>query len=118
MMKHFVRPLDRYVFSEFWKIFSVTALGFPILLIIIDLTDHVETYLNRRISWHEKVSEIPLSSDSSPSRSGKPTPSLRRRSKRVYYRLRLARPDEFCYVHEHGRLFLDGDRARQGGSHI
>jgi lipopolysaccharide export system permease protein len=53
MMKHFVRPLDRYVFSEFWKIFSVTALGFPILLIIIDLTDHVETYLNRRISWHD-----------------------------------------------------------------
>jgi lipopolysaccharide export system permease protein len=53
MIKRVVRPLDRYVFSEFWKIFSVTALGFPILLIIIDLTDHVETYLNRRISWHD-----------------------------------------------------------------
>lgn len=24
------RPLDRYVFSEFWKIFVVTSLGFPI----------------------------------------------------------------------------------------
>jgi lipopolysaccharide export system permease protein len=45
-----VRPLDRYVFSEFWKIFSVTALGFPILLIVIDLTDHVQAYLNRHIS--------------------------------------------------------------------
>ena len=27
------RPLDRYVFGEFWKIFFVTALGFPILLV-------------------------------------------------------------------------------------
>ena len=53
MIKRLVRPLDRYVFAEFWKIFSVTALGFPILIIIIDLTDHVETYLNRRISWND-----------------------------------------------------------------
>jgi lipopolysaccharide export system permease protein len=43
------RPLDRYVFSEFWKIFAVTALGFPILLIVIDLTDHVQAYLERHI---------------------------------------------------------------------
>ena len=48
-MSRIVRPLDRYVFSEFWKIFIVTALGFPILLIVIDLTDHLETYLNRHI---------------------------------------------------------------------
>jgi lipopolysaccharide export system permease protein len=44
-----VRPLDRYVFSEFWKIFSVTALGFPILLCVIDLTDHLGAYLNRAL---------------------------------------------------------------------
>jgi lipopolysaccharide export system permease protein len=44
-----LRPLDRYVFSEFWKIFSVTALGFPVLLVVIDLTDHVQAYLNRQI---------------------------------------------------------------------
>src|ERR1700759_3479776 len=43
------RPLDRYVFTEFWKIFSVTALGFPVLLCVIDLTDHLETYLNRHV---------------------------------------------------------------------
>lgn len=43
------RPLDRYVFGEFWKIFSVTALGFPVLLCVIDLTDHVEQYLNRHV---------------------------------------------------------------------
>src|SRR3954464_13109369 len=48
-MKHILRPLDRYVFGEFAKIFAVTALGFPILLIVIDLTDHVETYLNRHV---------------------------------------------------------------------
>src|SRR3954468_18872097 len=44
-----MRPLDRYVFKEFWKIFSVTAVGFPILLVIIDLTDNLGKYLNRNI---------------------------------------------------------------------
>ena len=48
-MKHLLRPLDRYVFSEFAKIFLVTALGFPVLLIVIDLTDHVQGYLDRQI---------------------------------------------------------------------
>lgn len=43
------RPLDRYVFGEFWKIFAVTALGFPVLLCVIDLTDHLESYLNRKV---------------------------------------------------------------------
>jgi lipopolysaccharide export system permease protein len=44
-----VRPLDRYVFGEFWKIFITTALGFPILLVVIDLTEKVDTFLNRKI---------------------------------------------------------------------
>lgn len=44
-----MRPLDRYVFGEFWKIFVVTALGFPILVIVIDLTDNLEKYLNKRV---------------------------------------------------------------------
>ncbi|HEY9228745.1 MAG TPA: LptF/LptG family permease, partial [Gemmatimonadaceae bacterium] len=48
-MPRLFRPLDRYVFGEFWKIFVVTALGFPVLLIVIDLTDHVDTYLNKKI---------------------------------------------------------------------
>jgi lipopolysaccharide export system permease protein len=48
-MRHLLRALDRYVFSEFAKIFLVTALGFPILLIVIDLTDHVQGYLDQRI---------------------------------------------------------------------
>jgi lipopolysaccharide export system permease protein len=45
-----VRALDRYVFLEFWKIFVTTALGFPILLNIIDLTDNLDTYMGRHLS--------------------------------------------------------------------
>lgn len=41
------RPLDRYVFIEFWKIFLTTAFGFPILLVVIDLTDHLEGFLQK-----------------------------------------------------------------------
>jgi lipopolysaccharide export system permease protein len=44
-----VRPLDKYVFTEWLKIFCATALGLPILLVIIDLTDHLQTYLSRDI---------------------------------------------------------------------
>jgi lipopolysaccharide export system permease protein len=45
-----VRALDRYVFIEFWKIFVTTAIGFPILIIIIDLTDNLDKYLSQRLS--------------------------------------------------------------------
>ena len=48
-MRPLVRPLDRYVFSEFWRIFVTTALGFPILVIIIDLTDHLDDYLSKHL---------------------------------------------------------------------
>jgi lipopolysaccharide export system permease protein len=44
-----VRPLDRYVFLEFWKIFVSTALGFPLLLVVIDLTDNLNKYLSRNL---------------------------------------------------------------------
>ena len=42
-------PLDRYVFVEFWKILITTALGFPLLLVVIDLTDNLEKFLGRRL---------------------------------------------------------------------
>jgi lipopolysaccharide export system permease protein len=45
-----VRALDRYVFVEFWKIFVTTALGFPVLIIIIDLTDNLDKYLSQHLS--------------------------------------------------------------------
>ena len=48
-MRRLWRPLDRYVFGEFWKIFVVTGLGFPILLIVIDLTDHLQQHLDNHI---------------------------------------------------------------------
>lgn len=43
-------PLDRYVFAEFWKILVTTALGFPLLLVIIDLTDNLEKFLARDLA--------------------------------------------------------------------
>lgn len=48
-MRRLLHPLDRYVFSEFSKIFVMTALGFPLLIIIIDLTDNLDKYLNRQL---------------------------------------------------------------------
>src|SRR5258708_9350249 len=44
-----VRPLDRYIFLEWVKIFLSTALGLPFLLVIIDVTDHLQTYLDRNL---------------------------------------------------------------------
>jgi lipopolysaccharide export system permease protein len=49
MFARILRPLDRYVFGEFAKIFFGTALGFPVLVVIIDLVDNLEKYLNRQI---------------------------------------------------------------------
>ena len=46
-----VRPLDRYVLGEWVRIFVVTALGFPLLTVIIDLTDNLDKYLARRIPY-------------------------------------------------------------------
>lgn len=43
------RLLDRYLLREFLKIFGVTALGFPLLTIAIDLTDHINQHLNKHI---------------------------------------------------------------------
>jgi lipopolysaccharide export system permease protein len=43
------RPLDRYVFSEWIRIFVVTALGFPVLVSVIDLTENIGKYLNRNL---------------------------------------------------------------------
>jgi len=44
-----IGPLDYYVFWEWVKIFVTTAIGFPVLVIVIDLTDHLQTYLQRNI---------------------------------------------------------------------
>ena len=48
--RHVLRPLDRYVLSEFWRIFVTTLLGFPLLVIVIDLTDQLDKYLARNLA--------------------------------------------------------------------
>ncbi len=43
------RPLDRYVFTEWFKIFLSTSLGFPLLLILFDATDNLDKYLAKQL---------------------------------------------------------------------
>ena len=49
MIRRLFHPLDRYVFAEFTKIFVATALGFPVLLTVIDLTDNLDKYLAKKL---------------------------------------------------------------------
>ena len=49
MIRRLFHPLDRYVFAEFTKIFVATALGFPILVTVIDLTDNLDKWLSRNL---------------------------------------------------------------------
>jgi lipopolysaccharide export system permease protein len=49
------RILDRYLLGEFLKIFGITTLGFPLLTIAIDLTDHLEKYLTAKIPGKDIV---------------------------------------------------------------
>src|SRR6266436_5722984 len=41
--------LDRYLLQEWLRVFLVTLLGFPILTIVIDLTDKLDQYMGRGI---------------------------------------------------------------------
>lgn len=49
MKARLLRPLDRYVLSEFLKILCATAIGFPVLVIIIDVTENLNKYLQRHL---------------------------------------------------------------------
>jgi lipopolysaccharide export system permease protein len=49
MRARLLRPLDRYVLSEFLKILFATAIGFPVLVIIIDITENLNKYLQRQL---------------------------------------------------------------------
>ncbi len=44
-----VRPLDKYVFAEWFKIFLATSLGFPLLVILFDATDNLDKYLAKQL---------------------------------------------------------------------
>ena len=48
-----VRRLDRYVFTQFFRLFAVMTLGFPVLLVVTDLAQRIEEYLNRRIPMRD-----------------------------------------------------------------
>jgi lipopolysaccharide export system permease protein len=43
------KTLDLYLLREWLRVFLVTLLGFPILVIVIDLTDKLDTYMGRGI---------------------------------------------------------------------
>jgi len=45
--------LDRYVLSTWTKTFVLTALGFPIIAILIDLTDNLRGLLSKGLTWKE-----------------------------------------------------------------
>ncbi len=44
-----INPLDRYVLSEFARIFVITALGFPLLVFVTDLVENLQKYLDLKI---------------------------------------------------------------------
>jgi len=45
-----VTTLDRYVLREWLRVLVITALGFPIVVIVIDLTDRLGAYLGRGLT--------------------------------------------------------------------
>jgi lipopolysaccharide export system permease protein len=46
----FGNTLDRYLLREWLRVFLVTLVGFPILVIVIDLTDKLDSYLSRGVT--------------------------------------------------------------------
>ena len=50
-----VRTLDRYVFGSWLRIFVLTALGFPLVSILINLTDTLNRLLDRGLTMREIV---------------------------------------------------------------
>ena len=45
------RVLDRYVVKEFTRLFVLFVLAAPMLFILGDLTDHLDTYMDRQLTW-------------------------------------------------------------------
>jgi lipopolysaccharide export system permease protein len=50
-----IRTLDRYVFGSWVRIFTLTALGFPLVSILINLTDTLNRLLDRGLTMREIV---------------------------------------------------------------
>ncbi len=47
------RTLDRYILGQWTRIFVLTALGFPLVAIVIDLTDFLDKWLSRGMTAGE-----------------------------------------------------------------
>jgi len=47
--RRLITPLDRYIATEFTRIFGVTILGFPVLVFVIDLVDNLRKYTERKL---------------------------------------------------------------------
>ncbi len=45
-----IRLLDRYVGVQFMRTFALLVLGLPLLFVIIDLTDHLDDYVEKGLS--------------------------------------------------------------------
>lgn len=54
-MKLLRSTLDRYVLKAWVKTFILTALGFPLIAVLIDLTDHLRGLLSNGLTWREIV---------------------------------------------------------------
>ena len=52
--------LDRYVLSSWVRIFVLTALGLPIVSILINLTDTLNRLLDRRVGLVDSTSVLDL----------------------------------------------------------
>lgn len=50
MSKRLITPLDRYIASEFTRIFGVTIMGFPVLVFVIDLVDNLRKYQEKHLT--------------------------------------------------------------------
>lgn len=51
--RRLITPLDRYVASEFSRIFLVTLLGFPLLVIVIDLVEKLRRYTADKLTMRD-----------------------------------------------------------------
>lgn len=49
-MRSRIRALDRLVFGEFLGIFAAAAVGFPVLVIVLDIAENLGKYLQRQLA--------------------------------------------------------------------
>ena len=49
------RTLDRYILRQWLKIFTITTIGFPLVVILIELTDKLDEYLLRDLDAGESA---------------------------------------------------------------